>query len=272
MLDAWRTAARDAVRRNGYAGASWRFATLAALLVMACATPVWLRAYLTTGYLPMLPVLGAASLVTFVVAAIGYPASALLWTVGRQRAARTVAIAALVGWLLTTVVFQLWLGGTLQVEGQVDAAQASLLAWTFLAVIAVAALWQPPSRARGAAAATLLVAMTAAFVFARGGVPLEDTGGYGALEGAAGWLPSLLDRGSLDTLHTAVLIGWVLLLVLGVLSSRIDRRPILAAVWLAPFVAMSQLRSAGAVMIGIGLMVTAGVLALGLRSAPRPAS
>jgi hypothetical protein len=191
-----------------------------------------------------------------------------LWSVGRQRAARTVGIAALVGWLLTAVVFQLWLGGSLQVAGQVDAAQASLLAWTFLAVIAATALWQSPPRARGGAAATLLVAVIAAFVFARGGVSLEDTGGYLVLEGPVGWLPTLHDRGPLDTLHTAVLVAWALMVGVGTVCWRIDRRPVLAAAWLAPFVAMSQLRSAGAVTIGLGLVVTAGVLALGLRSGP----
>ncbi|CAN5551667.1 hypothetical protein BH23ACT6_BH23ACT6_24530 [soil metagenome] len=42
---------------RGHAAASWRFATMAALVVMSGAVLVWLRAYLATGYVPVLPVL-----------------------------------------------------------------------------------------------------------------------------------------------------------------------------------------------------------------------
>lgn len=68
---------------------------------------------MSTGFVPMLPVLGAASLVTFVLAAVGYPAAALLWITGRAGAARVVGsvagaglavdggrVPAAVGWMI----------------------------------------------------------------------------------------------------------------------------------------------------------------------------
>lgn len=266
MLEAWRDAAREDVRERGHAAASWRFATMAALVVMSGAVLVWLRAYLATGFVPMLPVLGAASLVTFVLATVGYPAAALLWTSGRERAARVVGSVAATGWLLTAVVFQLLLGGSLSVAGEVDTAQSALLAWTLLAAMALGALWQPRPRAQGLAI-TLLVAVVAAMVlFARGGVLLQDTSGYLALDESGGWLPALLDRGPFDTLHTGALTAWALLVIIGVGCWWIDRRPALAACWLAPFVALSQVRGADAAVIGVGLVVAAATVALGASS------
>lgn len=94
MFEAWRSGARDAVHRDGFAGASWRVATTVALLAIACATPVWLRGYLAAGLLPMLPVLGAASFMSFVVAAVGYPTASLLWVVGTRRTAQVIAAVA----------------------------------------------------------------------------------------------------------------------------------------------------------------------------------
>jgi hypothetical protein len=239
---------------------------MAALVVMSGAVLVWWRAYLTTGYVPMLPVLGAASLVTFALTAVGYPAAALLWTTGRERAARVVGFVAATGWLLTAVVFQLLLGGSLSVAGEVDAAQSALLAWTLLAGMAVGALWQPRPRAQGLATTLLLVAVMAMLLFARGGVRLQGASGYLVLDESGGWLPALLDRGLLDTLHTGALTAWALLVVFGIGCWRIDRRPALAACWLTPFVALSQLRAANAIVIGVGLIVTAATVALGASS------
>ena len=269
MLEAWRDAAREDVRERGYAVASWRFATMAALVVMSGAVLVWLRAYLVTGYVPMLPVLGAASLGTFVLAAVGYPAAALLWITGRARAARVAGSVAAAGWVLTAVVFQLWLGGSLSVAGEVDAAQAALLAWTLLAGMALAALWQPRPRARALATTLLLVAVGAMVVFARGGVLLQDSGGYLVVDERGGWLPAVLDRGPLDTLHTGALTAWALLVVIGIVCWWIDRRLVLAACWLAPFVALSQVRAADATVIGVGLVVVAATVALGAGSGRR---
>jgi hypothetical protein len=76
----------------------------------------------------------------------------------------------------------------------------------------------------------------------------------------------LLDRGAVDTLHTGVLTAWLLLVVLGTACWWIDRRPALAAAWLAPFVALSQVRSAGAAMIVAGLLIVAAVLTAGTRA------
>ena len=266
MLEAWRDAALEDVRERGYVASSWRFATMAALVVMSGAVLVWLRAYLATGYVPILPVLGAASLVTFVLAGVGYPAAGLMWTTGRERAARVVGSVAAAGWLLTAVVFQLLLGGSVSVAGEVDAAQCALLAWTLLAGMAVGALWQPRPSARGLATALLLVAVAAMLLFARGGVRLQDASGYLVLDESAGWLPALLDRGPLDTLHTGALTAWALLVVIGIGCWRIDRRPALAACWLAPFVALSQVRGADATVLGIGLIVAAATVALGISS------
>ncbi|MEX1164437.1 MAG: hypothetical protein WEB03_12745 [Nitriliruptor sp.] len=241
---------------------------MAALLVTSAAVLVWLRAYLTTGYVPMLPVLGGASLATFVVAAIGYPVAALLWIDGRGRAARVVGSAAAAGWLLTAVVFQLLLGGSLQVAGEIEAPQSALLAWTFLAVVAAAGLWQPPSRARRSAATVLLVTIAVVVFTARGGVQLQGASGYLVVDGGAGWLPAGLDRGPFDTLHTGAFTAWVLLLVTGIGCWWIDRRLALAACWLAPFVAFSQLGAAGPAAISIGLVAVVAVVALAVHSSP----
>jgi hypothetical protein len=263
VLEAWRDAARQDVRQRGHAAAGWRFATMAALVAMSGAVLVWLRAHLATGYVPMLPVLGAASLATFLLAAVGYPTAALLWITGRGRAARVAGSVAAVGWLLTAVVFQLLLGGSLRVAGDVDAAQSALLAWTLLAGMALSALWQPRPRARGLATTLLIAAVGAMVVFARGGVRLKDSSGYLVLDEGGGWLPAWLDRGPLDTLHTGALTAWALLVVIGIVCWWIDRRLVLAACWLAPFVALSQLRAAGATVIGVGLVIAAATVALG---------
>ncbi|CAN5551725.1 hypothetical protein BH23ACT6_BH23ACT6_24540 [soil metagenome] len=206
------------------------------------------------------------SLVTLVLAAVGYPAAALLWTPGRERAARVVGSVAAAGWLLTAVVFQLLLGGSLSVASEADAAQSALLAWTLLTEMALGVLWQPRPRARGLASMLLLVAVAAMVLSARGGVRLQDASGYLAVDESGGWLPAWLDRGPLDTLHTGALTAWTLLVLIGIGCWWIDRRPALAAGWLAPFVALSQVRRAGTTVLGIGMVVVVAVLASGASS------
>lgn len=169
-------------------------------------------------------------------------------------------------WLLTAVVLQLLLGGSLQVAGQVDAAQSALLAWTLLAMLGVAATWQPPPRSRRTWLAVAVVTLVAVGLLARGGVDLAASSGtYRLVSERGSWLPRLLDGGPLDTLHTGALLSWVGLLVVGVAAWRIDRRLVVAAAWLAPFAVLSQVRAAGLAMIVAGLASTVAVVALGIR-------
>lgn len=120
----------------------------------------------------MLPVLGAASAVTFVIATVGLPAATALWIGGRMRAARLCGLVAMTCWIVTVVVFQLLLGGSLQVTGQIPADQMELLAWTFLAAL--------PSQLPEAGPAVLIIGLLlSALVIALGATRIRPAASRG---------------------------------------------------------------------------------------------
>lgn len=272
MLESWRSRANADVSDRGHLLAGWRLATSLALAAVAASSLVWLRDYLSGGIVPMLPVLGAASAVTFVIATVGFPTATALWIGRRTRAARLCGLVAMTCWIVTAVVFQLLLGGSLQVTGQIPADQMGLLAWTFLAAAATAGLWQaPPGSPRAVGGAVIGVAVAAIFLTSTGVQPLSDSSGYLVVDASPAWLPAALDGGA-NTLHTSVLVSWALLMIVGIVAWRIDPRPAIAALWLLPFVLLSQLPEAGPAVLIIGLMLGTLVIALGAtRVGPAPA-
>ena len=138
LLSGWAERAQQHRRAaGGWLAAGWRMATVAAVMLLVVMAVVWLRQWVVDGYVPMLPVLGALSAWTFVVAMGGVIAATATWLAGMARTTRVLATLAVVAWLVTVLVFQLMLSGHV---GRV----AVLVAWTYVLAMATRALWQPP--------------------------------------------------------------------------------------------------------------------------------
>lgn len=258
MFERWRERAAHDVGLRGLVVAGYRFACRCALAVFVTAGLVWLRDYLTSGYLPMLPVLGNASAVTFVLATLGFAVAAGLWLADLAGPARVVAAGALAAWLVTAVVFQLVMGGTMPLVERTDPAQAALPAWTSLAVLAALAVRQERPATPIVTAGGLGVVLVAGLAWTASGLVPDGPAGYLMAAEPPVWPPAVLDRG-FDTLHTMALTGWALLLAVGIAAWRVDRRLLVAAVWLVPFVLLSQLASLTPAVLVLALLVAVGL-------------
>lgn len=261
LNESWRERAWGETRQLGHLAVGWKTATTVAVVVFAAACLVWLRDFLATGTLPMLPVLGNASAVTFVMATLAFRIGALAWVLGRSRYAGAVGAVGFGCWVLTALVFQLWLSGSIQLD-PMHVTEAEVLAWTLLAGMAAAGLRGPRPRA---AAPALGVAVVAALLFTSTGA--QPVGGQSSLYMVLvtpAWIPWPLWQGA-DTLHTSLLVGWALLAVVGLALWRLDPRPALAALWLFPFFAVSQLQVTTIIWVLLAGVAVLAALALGLR-------
>lgn len=223
VVSGWAARANEHRREaGGWLAAGWRAATVAAVVVLVAISVAWMSQWVTSGFVPMLPVLGNASAATFLVALGGFAVAAVVWLVGLARAARWVSGIALVSWTVTVLIFQMALAG-----GAPD--QLVLVAWTYLAVLATWALWQPPPSVPSAVGAVTGVACSAVAWWSWSGDP-----GYGLV------LADLrFAMARVDTLEFLVLATWALAAVVALLVIRRDPRMVVALAALLPVVALA---------------------------------
>lgn len=198
---------------------------------------------------------------TFVVATVAFPVGAGAWLLGQSRMARAAGVVGFVGWVLTAVVFQLLLSGSLHVD-PMHVTAAEVLAWTFVAGMAAFGMRQPrPRVAAPALAATIVLAL---LFTDTGAQPVGESSGYLILQASPAWMPRWLYQG-VDTLLTSALVAWALLAVAGLALWRLDPRPAFAALWLLPFFGLSQLQVTTITFVAVAGLVVAAALALGMR-------
>jgi hypothetical protein len=228
----WTVRARQHRRdAGGWLAAGWRAATLAAVVLQVAVSLAWGWHWSTSGFVPMLPVLSNASAVTFLLALAGFTLAAVAWLAGQTHAARWLSGVALGSWAVTVLLFQMVLSGGAP-------SQLVLVAWTYLAVLATWALWQPrPSYP--ATVAIVTAAVAAATLWWVSAVP-DTEPGYLRLADTGLFTRPNVDTLQILTLQILLLAGWALAAVIALLAVRRDPRPITAVAGLLPFALLTH--------------------------------
>lgn len=247
----WSERAHQHRRSSGsWSAAGRRVALVAAVMLQVVVAGVWLRQWVIDGFLPMLPVLGAASAYTLVGALYGFIAAAVAWLVGLAGPARVVARVAFASWLVTVCIFQVALSGH-------TPSIAVLLAWTYLAALATWGLGQPPPANPAAVGMWTAVAG----VVAAAAVALPWT------PDSSDWLrQAQWGSGHLWWVEPA----WVVGAIVAIVVARKDPRWVIAASLLLPLVVFLRPPALTAVSAGLAGLAAAVLLAAFL--GPRAAS
>lgn len=227
---------------GGWLASGWRTTTVIAVVIQVAVVVLWAQQWLTDGFVPMLPVIGNASAITYVVALVGLPLAAGAWLAGWERAAKVLSAAALLCWAVTVFVFQMALAGGTRDLGM-------LVAWTYLAVLAAWALWQPrPTYPRAVAALTAaLVVGTLAGSIATSAPGMQS--GQLQIAGLA----------RIQTLPGVMILGWAGLALIGLLMASRDPRPVIAASLLLPFAALLHPPALRPLALGVAVLGVAVV-------------
>lgn len=216
--------------------AGWRVALVAAVMVQTVVAGVRLRQWMVDGFVPMLPVLGAASAYTFAAALGGFLAGTVAWLCRLARTARVLAAMAFTSWFVTVFVFQLALSGY---HGSV----AGLVAWTYVAALATWGLRQP----RPTTPWTVGIMTAAAGVIAVAETPSVFAPSPGGLLGQPAW----------GVEPSWIVPAWVVGSILAILVARKDPRWVVAMSLLLPLVGLLHPRAFGAVNAGLAALATA---------------
>lgn len=224
---------------GGWLAAGWRMATVAAVMLQVVMAVVWLRQWIVDGYVPMLPVLGALSAWTFVIAMGGFIAATATWLVGMARTTRVLATLAVVAWLVTVLVFQLMLSGYI---GNV----AVPFGWTYVAAMATWGLWQPRPAVPVAVGSATVVACTVALATTPS---VFEPSRAGLLQHAQSNVPSW------------IIPAWGIAALVAILTAPRDPRWVIATSLLLPLVVLIHRPVFGMATLSLTGLAVAVVLA-----------
>ena len=252
LVGGWTERAHRHVQAVGLVAASWRLAAGIAVVAQLAVSVVWLRDWALTGTPVVLPhMISNASAVTFGLALVGFVIGAVAWLAGQRLLARIAAGVAIISWVLTVGVF-LALSNPLRIDWY------EVVVWSYLAAFATVGMFQPSPTQRRLAGVIAILVLLAAQMLTTGVEPMTAAGTL-VIADQQQLSVALLDRGA-DTLHTALRSGWTLLVLAGLALVRIDPRPVLAACWLLPFLALDHLYWGGPLGLTTGLLAGFAVI------------
>ncbi len=257
LVGGWRERARRHTRLAGALGAGWQLTVGIAVVGQLVVSVVWLRDFALTGTPAVLVhMIGNASAITYGLALVSFIIGAIAWLAHQRQLARVAGLVAITSWVLTVAVFPA-LSHTMWSDW------LQVVSWSYLAAVATVGMFQPPPTHPRLAGATALVAVLISQLLTSGVTPTSDHNIVYLAEQTLRL--GLLDRGT-DTLHTALRSGWTLLAIAGLALARIDPRPLLAAGWLLPLIALDHLAWGGPIVPATGAAAGLAVVAAAIAS------